>query len=95
VSNDLVGVRAINDGQWHHVLAVYDSAIGHKIYIDGVVDKSDSNILTAVAQSASADNANIGRRADGNTFNGLIDDVRIYNRALSPDEIKRLYTMGR
>jgi hypothetical protein len=74
---------------------VYDSAIGHKIYIDGVVDKSDSNILTAVAQSASADNANIGRRADGNTFNGLIDDVRIYNRALSPDEIKRLYTMGR
>jgi len=28
-------------------------------------------------------------------FNGLIDEVRIYNRALSPDEIKRLYNMGR
>ncbi len=30
-----------------------------------------------------------------NFFNGMIDDVRIYNRALSPDEIKRLYNMGR
>jgi hypothetical protein len=27
-------------------------------------------------------------------MNGLIDDVRIYNRALSADEIKRLYNMG-
>jgi hypothetical protein len=28
-------------------------------------------------------------------FDGLIDDVRIYNRALSADEIKRLYNLGR
>ena len=28
-------------------------------------------------------------------FNGLIDDVRVYNRALTPAEIKRLYNMGR
>jgi len=28
-------------------------------------------------------------------FKGLIDDVRIYNRVLSKDEIKRLYNMGR
>jgi hypothetical protein len=37
----------------------------------------------------------IGRRGDGNYAVGAIDDVRIYNRALSPDEIKRLYNMGR
>jgi hypothetical protein len=28
-------------------------------------------------------------------FNGIIDDVRVYNRALSADEVKRLYNMGR
>jgi hypothetical protein len=28
-------------------------------------------------------------------FDGLIDDVRIYNRALSPDEVRRLYLMGK
>jgi hypothetical protein len=28
-------------------------------------------------------------------FSGLLDDVRVYNRILSADEIKRLYNMGR
>ena len=38
----------------------------------------------------------IGRRGDNVTFfPGLIDEVRVYNRALSPDEVKRLYNMGR
>ena len=32
-------------------------------------------------------NANIGRRSDGFYFNGIIDDVRIYNRPLSAAEI--------
>ena len=31
----------------------------------------------------------------GEIWNGLIDDVRVYNRALSADEIKRLYNLGR
>jgi Concanavalin A-like lectin/glucanases superfamily len=39
----------------------------------------------------------IGYQADAvpGKFDGSIDDVRIYNRALSADEIKRLYNMGR
>jgi len=36
-----------------------------------------------------------GSSAGPDYLNGLIDDVRIYNRALSKDEIKRLYNMGR
>jgi hypothetical protein len=32
--------------------------------------------------------------AGGNGFPGLLDDVRIYNRALSPEEIKCLYLLG-
>lgn len=37
----------------------------------------------------------IGKSYDNYYFNGLIDEVRIYNRALSPQEIKRLYMAGR
>jgi len=39
----------------------------------------------------------LGRDGDASSLydKGLIDDVRIYNRILSPDEIKRLYNMGR
>ena len=52
--------------------------------------------------SDAGDGIAIGQASAGNTFdtsanysNAKIDDVRIYNRALTPDEIKRLYTMGR
>ncbi|HXK31646.1 MAG TPA: LamG-like jellyroll fold domain-containing protein [Candidatus Paceibacterota bacterium] len=42
-------------------------------------------------------NVAIGASSVGlnNFFDGSIDDVRIYNRALSPEEVKRLYNMGR
>lgn len=37
----------------------------------------------------------IGNVDDGTrSFDGKIDDVRIYNRALTPDEIRRLYNIG-
>jgi hypothetical protein len=43
-----------------------------------------------------SNNLRIGRDADLSALlDGTIDDVRIYNRALSADEIKRLYNMGR
>jgi hypothetical protein len=41
-----------------------------------------------VAQVNSTVNVNIGRRTGGFYFNGLIDEVRIYNRALSAAEIQ-------
>jgi hypothetical protein len=34
-------------------------------------------------------------RFDGDYFDGLIDEVRIYNRALSAAEVQKLYNMGR
>ncbi|HEY9583994.1 MAG TPA: LamG-like jellyroll fold domain-containing protein [Candidatus Paceibacterota bacterium] len=37
----------------------------------------------------------IGGNSGANTFNGSIDDVRIYNRALSAGEITQLYNLGR
>ena len=37
----------------------------------------------------------IGASNGAVTFDGLIDEVRVYNRALSADEVKRLYNLGR
>lgn len=51
-----------------------------------------------ITNNAADDGFNIGQIGShfaGFYFNGLIDDVRIYNRVLSADEIKRLYNMGR
>ena len=84
----LTGSANINDDQWHHVAAVYD---GTKmcLYVDGRLDayKSASGSL-----SVSAVNVYIGG-SPSQSFNGLIDDVLVYNRALSKEEIE--YLAGR
>jgi len=78
-------------GRWVHVVGTYDGSI-IKLYIDGVLDNTLSN---ATGLPTGTDEWRIGRRWDLSTeFDGLIDDVRIYNRALSEDEITRLYHLG-
>jgi len=89
----LYGNKAVNDGKWHHVAGVYD---GEKmyIYIDGIVDVSQP------ASGAVATNDQpvfIGENAEINNrfWNGLIDDVRVYNYALSEGRITALYNEGK
>ncbi|MEK7066481.1 MAG: LamG-like jellyroll fold domain-containing protein, partial [Patescibacteria group bacterium] len=65
-------------------------------YIDGILDATRD----ISSQNGSLNNsivARIGMYSSGNTwpFNGLIDEVRVYNRALSASEVKVLYNMGR
>jgi len=58
------------------------------IYVNGVLD--DGTLLGTVPSSQvnTNVNVNIGRRTGGFYFNGLIDEVRIYNRALTASEIQ-------
>lgn len=84
----LNGSTTINADEWHHLAAVYNGGV-LQLYIDGKLDasqpwtggigKNNSDVL-------------IGENAQqsGRFFNGLIDDVRIYNQALSESEIKAL-----
>lgn len=79
------------DNDWHHVVGVYDGA-NVKVYVDGSLGTSAS--LTG-SVSGSLLNFVIGSRSGGVQpvfWKGLIDDVRVYNRALSDREVKVLYT---
>ncbi|MFH1979064.1 MAG: LamG domain-containing protein, partial [Patescibacteria group bacterium] len=86
----------VNDGGWHHLLGVRqgNSAI---YYIDGVLQNSSS--LVNGGNYNSNYNPLIGAGNYNGTilshFDGSIDDVRVYNRALSTDEISRLYDLGK
>jgi len=88
-SNDSISLNA-----WHHVVFVRD-AVTSKVtfYIDGSQDSGGWQTYTPARVSASGVTAKIGSRGDGasNFFSGKIDDLRIYNRALSPDEVLALY----
>src|SRR5947199_4505297 len=79
--------------QWHHYLyAVTPNA--YTIYMDGVQVGSGSFSGTPLLYNSST-RFRIGESAQGEFFPGMIDDVRIYNRALSASEVKQLYNAGR
>jgi hypothetical protein len=81
----------ITDGQWHHVGLVYDfNALHRRLYVDGVQVAED---VTFVAAQPSNGGLYIGTSKDlgvGTFLSGSIDDIRIYNRALSAEEIAAL-----
>jgi len=82
------GATTVSPGTWHHVAAVYD---GTKmfIYLDGVLD--GTNTMTRVPTDGGT-SLKIGARGDdANTrLNGLMDEISIFDRALSPFEIASL-----
>ena len=78
-------------GQWIHVVGVYDGN-------DMILYKDGAEVgRTAKTGSVSTNNGvavNIGRNPDGHEFEGLIDDMMIFGRALSVPEISAIYQAG-
>ncbi len=82
---------------WHHVVGVWDSSTKTaKLYIDGAeTTYQTANPGVGAYNSDASNNKEIGRLPLAvQYFNGIIDDVRIYNRALSAQEILQLYQKG-
>lgn len=83
----------IADGGWHHYMAVADKASNTlRLYVDGVEVASIKNDVGSWPNIDNTQDLIIGSD-NGNSypFDGLIDEVRIYNRALSPLEAEKLY----
>jgi subtilase family serine protease len=89
---DLYGNRNINDGQWHHVAGVYDGAEMY-IYVDGTLDVSQPATGT-IAQNSYPVCLGQNAEAINSSFNGLVDEVSLYNRALTAAEIQTIYITG-
>ncbi|MBU1259813.1 MAG: hypothetical protein KKI18_06425 [Planctomycetes bacterium] len=86
----VVGVTDVNDGKWHHIAGTYEKATGSLIlYIDGVYDAS---ALATPGTAIPTDDPNhwplyISLVKDGEYIDGGCDDLRIYRRVLSAEEI--------
>jgi len=82
------GDTAVGLDEWHHVAGTYDGA-NINVYLDGSLD---GTVATTSPIGVNAANVLIGENpeAAGRNWDGLIDDVRIYNRALSQAEIGEL-----
>ena len=83
--------KHISINQWHHVVAIVENNIPD-FYVDGVITSKTVDAFTRTP-TGNTYPLLIGRRDDGLYFNGKIDDVRIYNRALAAPEVWQLYTI--
>jgi hypothetical protein len=78
---------AVSVNQWYHVVVNYSNEI--EVFVNGNLVKQQNYPVVALDGS----NIRFGRHnsADPQWFDGKIDDIYIYNRTLSEDEIQQLY----
>ncbi|MEO8498355.1 MAG: DUF1549 domain-containing protein, partial [Planctomycetota bacterium] len=87
-------------GQWQHVFATYDGSgipQGIKIYVDGKEEpvKVETNTLKPDASIRTSTPLRIGQRSHTQVFEGgAIQDVRVFERAISAPEIKSIADFG-
>ncbi|MEV0131939.1 LamG-like jellyroll fold domain-containing protein [Dactylosporangium sp. NPDC050688] len=96
-----VGVRALsptkpNPGQWYHLVGVRDTVKGElRLYVDGELAGTAS---ACMPQTAPTGNTVIGRGKFGGNpvdfLDGTVDQVHLYDRALTPAEIHQLSASG-
>lgn len=78
---------------WHHVVAVVSSGNSINIYLDDVPSTPTVITETDFEKNIGLQIGNIENDSK-RWFDGTIDDVRVYNRTLTPGEIHTLYSQG-
>lgn len=84
---------AITVGDWNHLVFIRKKGIGKYFYLNGVLVNSTT---TTGTQSTVGTNFSVGSsqtsntNASGNPLNGYLNDVRLYDHALSPLEVKQI-----
>ena len=83
---------SVNDGTWHHVVATRENMYV-SIYVDGIYQSSGS--YTSGVSFGPGDRWSIGQEWDGESpsdfYTGSVDDVRLYNRALSAGQVQDMF----
>jgi uncharacterized repeat protein (TIGR01451 family) len=92
----VIGTTDLTDGSWHHVVAIREASTNRiRIDIDGIEENSTAATYTDGFDSPTAA-LNIGwlDLSDGFHFDGTVDEIALYDRALSPDEVQQHYNEG-
>ena len=94
-SNETRGSRFIADANWHHFVCVFNSGLNITMYLDG-----DTDVVSSISFSDSIVNAldisigTGGYQTSQQFFKGKLDDIGLWNRALSVQEVQQLYNLG-
>ncbi len=85
----------VNDGNWHHVAAVFDGGSG-TLFVDGVTKNSAARTFGSPTKDdqIGTECPGTGSTTCDSSFVGSIDEIAIWNRALSGPEINIVFTNG-
>jgi len=89
-SNIQEGTTVLSAGVWYHAALTNDGAT-IRLYVDGI---EEGNWAEASLSTPSADTFEIGAGGGTRFFNGILDDVRLYDRELCAAEIVAIYQQG-
>jgi len=88
------GTTSLTDDDWHHVVAVYTPSTSVVLYVDGVVQTTNTTLIPASIDNDPAD-FEIGRKGDGTLyFDGEIFNVQVWNTNLDLPEVETVYNNG-
>lgn len=97
VNGSVTGNTTINDDKWHHVAWsinwVSPSDAIFTSYVDGKFD-SQTSVITYKSSNSSASFLGHDPKNSGNKFTGYLDDLRIYNKAVSTAQAEQIYLAG-
>jgi len=80
----------LNDGNWHHILVTYDGT-NVKIYVDGSLNNSSTNGTGATGTNTQITTIGASEQGTQRYWNGNIDEVAIWSRALELTDVQRIY----
>jgi hypothetical protein len=83
------GAITIDDGEWHHAACTYDGAMA-SIYIDGALDTEAAKTGAFGGDGVHPFFIGENAQATGRQLGGIVDDVMLYNRALSLGEVQKI-----
>jgi Concanavalin A-like lectin/glucanases superfamily len=92
LDNVISTTSSSSDNNWHHIAVVYDQTVSGyaDIYVDGVLQQSAGNLSNWSWQTNQP--IQLGASAyTSQTFNGVLDDVRVYSRVLTATEVASVY----
>jgi len=84
-----ISTTIVQANTWYHIATTVDSSLFHTIYVNGVLEGSQTGLEVPTGTTLS-----IGDRFGGpanQCTNGILEDMRVYTRVLSADEIATIY----
>ena len=89
------GSAPAGDGLWHHIVATTGNGGVTQLYVNGVLEATSTGVPIIAASGGNNNVLCIGCNPDnGREFDGLIDDIAMWDRVLTDEEVTSIYAAG-